>query len=140
MQRCANSGRLMNNRRYWRDQTPASEGANDMGVTEGLAKEMKIESCWRGFAPGPWTSGIDLRDFILRNVSPYYGDESFLVGPSKRTKAVWEKLQPYFVEERKRGVLAADARTPSTLTAHKAGFIDRENEVIVGLQTDEPFK
>jgi formate C-acetyltransferase len=111
-----------------------------MGVTEGLAKDMKIESCWRGFAPGPWTAGIDLRDFILRNVSPYYGDESFLVGPSERTKAVWDKLQPYFVEERKRGVLAADARTPSTLTAHKAGFIDRENEVIVGLQTDEPFK
>jgi Pyruvate-formate lyase len=53
---------------------------------------------------------------------------------------VWEKLQPYFSEERKKGVLAVDAKTPSTLLAHKAGYIDRANEVIVGLQTDAPFK
>jgi formate C-acetyltransferase len=62
------------------------------------------------------------------------------VGPSKRTKAVWAKLQPFFQDERKRGVLAVDAKTPSTMLAHKAGYIDRDNEVIVGLQTDEPFK
>ena len=59
---------------------------------------------------------------------------------SKRTKAVWAKLQPYFKDEQKKGVLAVDAKTPSTLLAHKAGYIDRENEVIVGLQTDQPFK
>jgi formate C-acetyltransferase len=81
-----------------------------------------------------------VRDFIIRNVAPYQGDESFLVGPSERTKAVWGKLQPYFQAERKKGVLAVDAKTPSTLLAHKAGYIDRANEVIVGLQTDEPFK
>src|SRR5262249_9077442 len=60
--------------------------------------------------------------------------------PAKRRKAVEEKLQDYFKEERKKGVLAVDAHTPSTMLAHKAGYIDRENEVIVGLQTDQPFK
>ena len=81
-----------------------------------------------------------MRDFIVRNVTPYAGDEKFLTGPSKRTKAVWDKLQPYFQEERKKGVLAVDAKTPSTLLAHKPGYIDRDNELIVGLQTDQPFK
>jgi formate C-acetyltransferase len=98
------------------------------------------KDCWRQFARGPWISTIDVRDFIIHNVASYAGDESFLVGPSKRTKAVWEKLQPYFREERRKGVLAVDARTPSTLLAHKAGYVDEDNEVIVGLQTDEPFK
>ena len=85
-------------------------------------------------------TSINVRDFIVRNVTPYSGDEKFLTGPSKRTKAVWDKLQPYFQEERKKGVLAVDAKAPSTLLAHKPGYIDRDNEVIVGLQTDQPFK
>jgi len=59
---------------------------------------------------------------------------------SQRTKAVWAKLQPYFTDERKKGVLAVDAKNPSTLLAHEAGYIDRDNEIIVGLQTDQPFK
>ena len=71
---------------------------------------------------------------------PYAGDEKFLKGPSQRTKSVWEKLQPYFQAERKKGVLAVDAQHPSTLLAHEAGYIDRSNEIIVGLQTDQPFK
>ena len=66
--------------------------------------------------------------------------KSFLAAPSKRTKEVWAKLQPFFKEEQKKGVLAVDTKTPSTLLAHKAGYIDRENEIIVGLQTDQPFK
>jgi formate C-acetyltransferase len=110
---------------------------------EGSARrsaDRKEEHCWREFVPGPWKSTIDVRDFIVRNVVPHAGDETFLVAPSRRTKAVWEKLQPYFQEERRKGVLAVDARTPSALLAHKAGYIDEENEVIVGLQTDEPFK
>src|SRR3954469_25151867 len=100
----------------------------------------KTDPCWRDFVQGPWSATIDVRDFIIRNVVPYTGGETFLVGPSRRTKAVWQKLQPYFQEERKKGVLAVDARTPSTLMAHSAGYIDRDNEVIVGLQTDQPFK
>ena len=89
---------------------------------------------------GGWCDTIDVRDFIIKNVAPYDGDEKFLAAASRRTKAVWSKLQPYFQEERKKGVLAVDARTPSTMLAHKAGYIDRDNEVIVGLQTDQPFK
>jgi formate C-acetyltransferase len=107
---------------------------------EGTAARPKEEYSWRDFKPGQWRSAIDVRDFIVGNVTPYPGDEKFLAGPSKRTKAVWDKLQPYFQQERTKGVLAVDAHTPSTLLAHKAGYIDRDNEVIVGLQTDQPFK
>jgi formate C-acetyltransferase len=96
--------------------------------------------CWRGFADGRWQQAIDVRDFVIRNVTSYTGDESFLVGPTARTQAVWAKLQPYFQEEQRKGVLDVDATTPSTLLAHEAGWIDRDNEVIVGLQTDKPFR
>ena len=105
-----------------------------------LKKRQADVDCWRGFKSGHWQNAIDVRDFIVRNVTPYSGDNRFLAGPSKRTKAVWDKLQPYFQEERKKGVLAVDAKAPSTMLAHKPGYIDRENEVIVGLQTDAPFK
>ena len=111
-----------------------------MEGTVGFSRTAKDEQAWRDFVPGSWRSGVDVRDFIVRNVTPYDGDESFLVAPTQRTKAVWEKLQPYFADERKKGVLAVDAKTPSTMLAHKAGYIDRENEVVVGLQTDQPFK
>ena len=111
-----------------------------MEGTAAISKAAKDQRCWREFQPGDWRSRIDVRDFIVRNATPYAGDETFLAPPSARTKAVWAKLQPYFQEERKKGVLAADAATPSTVTAHKAGYIDRGNEVIVGLQTDQPFK
>jgi formate C-acetyltransferase len=108
--------------------------------TAGTTKDPKNERAWRGFQPGSWCTDIDVRDFIAANVTPYTGDEKFLAGPSQRTKAVWAKLQPYFKDEQKKGVLAVDAKTPSTMLAHKAGYIDRANEVIVGLQTDQPFK
>jgi formate C-acetyltransferase len=111
-----------------------------MKASAAVKKEAKDEGCWRGFKPGDWSTSINVRDFIVRNATPYDGDEKFLAPASKRTKAVWEKLQPYFQAERKKGVLAVDAKNPSTLLAHKAGYIDRENEVVVGLQTDEPFK
>ena len=104
-------------------------------VTDQIRKR-----AWRDFSEGRWESAIDVRDFIQRNVSPYQGDESFLAGPSVRTLAVWEKLRPYFEEERRRGVLDVDAATPSTVIAHAPGWIDQENEVIVGLQTDRPFR
>src|SRR5215470_9167411 len=106
----------------------------------GMPKARKDQPAWRSFRPGSWCDTIDVRDFIAHNVTPYQGDESFLAGPSERTKAVWAKLQPYFRDEQKKGVLAVDAKSPSTLLAHKAGYIDRDNEIIVGLQTDEPFK
>jgi formate C-acetyltransferase len=111
-----------------------------MEATAESSKNLKNEGCWRGFKPGIWCTAIDVRDFVVCNATSYSGDEKFLAGPSQRTKAVWDKLQPYFREEQKKGVLAVDAKTPSTLLAHKAGYIDRDNEVIVGLQTDQPFK
>src|SRR6188768_1162545 len=110
-----------------------------MKGTAALKKDAKTDS-WRAFQPGDWSSSINVRDFIVRNVASYAGDEKFLAAISQRTKAVWAKLQPYFADERKKGVLAVDAQNPSTLLAHKAGYIDRDNEVVVGLQTDEPFK
>src|SRR6202012_4001617 len=105
-----------------------------------LRKETDTGRGWDGFRPGDWQTSINFRDFIVRNVAPYAGNEDFLAGPSQRTKVVWAKLQPYFADERKNGVLAVDAKTPSTMLAHAAGYIDRDNEVVVGLQTDQPFK
>ena len=101
---------------------------------------LRESKAWRGFEPGRWQAAIDVRDFIAGNVTPYHGNESFLVGPSARTTAVWDKLQPYFTEERRKSVLDVDAATPSTVLAHGPGYIDRDNEVIVGLQTDKPFR
>ncbi|MDT3683820.1 MAG: formate C-acetyltransferase [Pseudorhodoplanes sp.] len=100
----------------------------------------KDSDAWRNFKVGDWCRKIDVRDFIVRNAAQYLGDETFLAPASERTQVVWARLQSHFQQERKKGVLAADGKTPSTMTAHKAGYIDRNNEVIVGLQTDEPFK
>ena len=111
-----------------------------MAGPDVVEKNLKVEHCWRGFTPGSWCTTIDVRGFIVLNATPYAGNEDFLAEPTARTLAVWSKLQPYFQEERKKGVLAVDTKTPSTMLAHKAGYIDRANEVIVGLQTDAPFK
>jgi formate C-acetyltransferase len=94
---------------------------------------------WQGFQSGLWTSQINVRDFIQQNVTPYHGDEAFLARPTRRTEALWEKLQALFVEERRKGVLDI-SQIPSSITAHDAGYIDREKEIIVGLQTEAPLK
>jgi len=67
-----------------------------------LANSTKDKGCWRDFKPGNWCNAVDVRDFIVCNVTAYTGDQKFLVGPSKRTKAVWAKLQPFFQDERKK--------------------------------------
>jgi formate C-acetyltransferase len=95
---------------------------------------------WRGFTPGPWLNTIDLRDFIQRNYLPYEGDASFLAGATARTTGIWAKLTAMFPEERAKGVYDVDATTPALITAHKPGYIDKNNELIVGLQTDAPLK
>ncbi|MFI2751941.1 formate C-acetyltransferase [Cellulomonas sp. P22] len=97
-------------------------------------------SAWRTFVAGPWNDGIDVRDFIQRNYTPYTGDASFLAGPTARTTGVWTKLTEMFPEERERGIYDVDAKTPSTITSHAPGYIDQPNELIVGLQTDAPLK
>ena len=76
------------------------------------------------FKPGLWTKEINVRNFIQLNYEPYYGDESFLAGPTKRTTAIWKKLTDLFVEERKKGVLDV-SQIPSSITAHDAGYIDK---------------
>jgi len=93
------------------------------------------------FTPGHWQDEIDVRDFVQRNYTPYTGDAAFLVGPTDRTLAVWDRVAGLMDEERRRGgVLDVDAATPASITAHAPGYIDRDRELIVGLQTDAPLK
>ena len=96
---------------------------------------------WRGFKAGKWQDEINVRDFIQLNYTPYEGDESFLEGPTDRTKAVYAKFDALLKEEQEKGgVLDVDTVTVSSLTAYIPGYLDRENEIIVGLQTDKPLR
>jgi formate C-acetyltransferase len=94
---------------------------------------------WQGLKPGFWQSEINVRDFIQQNYSPYEGNESFLTPATDRTKKILDRLNALFVEERKKGVLDI-SQIPSSILAHGPGYIDRDNEVIVGLQTEAPLK
>ncbi|HQR07162.1 MAG TPA: formate C-acetyltransferase [Gemmatales bacterium] len=99
----------------------------------------KTVLAWQGFKPGLWQKEVNVRDFIQQNYQPYQGDASFLAGATERTKGIWNRLNELFVEERKKGVLDI-SQIPTSITAHDPGYIDREKEVIVGLQTDAPLK
>ena len=93
------------------------------------------------FNDGRWSHRIDVADFVYSNITPYDGDASFLQGPTERTRNLWKKCIEALDEERQNGgVRAIDASTVSTITSHAAGYIDKENELIVGLQTDELLK
>ncbi|MED9890932.1 pyruvate formate lyase family protein, partial [Ruminococcus champanellensis] len=93
------------------------------------------------FKSGIWDKEINLRDFIIQNYTPYEGDDSFLAPPTARTRALWDKVLALLEQERKAGgVLDIDEHTISTITSHKCGYIDKELETIVGLQTDAPLK
>jgi len=102
-------------------------------------KEPDTKEAWRGFKPGLWQRDINVRWFLQQNYTPYDGDGSFLAPATERTKGIWKKLTDLFVEERKKSVLDVSL-IPSSITAHAPGYIDKENEVIVGLQTDAPLK
>ncbi|MFF3110920.1 formate C-acetyltransferase [Kitasatospora sp. NPDC057904] len=97
-------------------------------------------SAWDGFKGGLWRDAIDVRDFVQHNYTPYEGDASFLAGPTDRTLAVWRQITDRFPEERAKGVYDVAFDIPSSITAHAPGYIDRERELIVGLQTDAPLK
>ena len=99
----------------------------------------EVSSPWQGFKTGLWQKQINVRDFIQQNYEPYEGDDSFLAGATARTTNLWNRLNELFVEERKKGVLDISL-IPSSITAHDPGYIDRSNEVIVGLQTEAPLK
>jgi formate C-acetyltransferase len=108
-------------------------------TTRPETKEDPTVRSWRSFRGGLWQSQIDVRDFIQQNYEPYEGDGAFLAGATERTKRIWTRLEELFVEERKKGVLDV-SQVPSSITAHGPGYIDRENELVVGLQTDAPLK
>ena len=95
---------------------------------------------WRGFTGNDWKTRVDVRSFIQANFAPYSGDESFLAPPTARTKKLWEKLSELLVEERKKGVLDISTDKPASITSHGPGYIDKDLEIIVGLQTDAPLK
>ena len=96
---------------------------------------------WTGFNKGGWQKEINVRDFIQANYTPYAGDAKFLANPTEKTKKLWDKvLELYKKENANNGVLDIDSSVASTITSHKAGYIEKDLEEIVGLQTDEPLK
>jgi formate C-acetyltransferase len=92
------------------------------------------------FKKDKWSSMVDVRNFVQTNYKPYDGDDSFLASTTERTKSVWDKVLDLIEEEREKGILDLDAKTPSTITSHGAGYISKDEELIVGLQTDAPLK
>ena len=102
---------------------------------------MKFDA-WDDFEKGDWQSEINVRDFIQRNYTPYEGDSSFLANPTEKTKKLWDEVLELYKQEKAApgGVLDIDTKTVSTVAAHDAGYIDKDLEEIVGLQTDKPLK
>ena len=101
---------------------------------------MKFEQ-WNGFKEGTWTTSVDVRQFIQKNYTPYEGDESFLTNATNKTTKLWNVvLELYKKEKDNGGVLDIDTKTISTITSHKPGYIQKDLEEIVGLQTDAPLK
>ena len=113
--------------------TQVWETSRDLG-------DVPSDDSWRSFRGQVWRDSIDTRRFIQDNYTPYEGDAGFLAGPTGRTKGIWARLTAMFPAERERGVYDVDARTPASITAHAPGYIDRDAELIVGLQTDAPLK
>lgn len=106
-----------------------------METTEAMKK------AWEGFEPGSWSEGIDVRDFIQRNYTPYEGDASFLEGPTDKTLRLWDTLdKKYLAVEREKRVYDVDTKTPADVDAFGPGYISDDDDVIVGLQTDVPLK
>jgi formate C-acetyltransferase len=95
---------------------------------------------WHGFTEGNWTKEVNVRDFIQKNYTPYEGNAEFLTAPTEKTQQLWQKVLELMKQERAKGVLDVDTKVPTSITAHAAGYIDRDLEQIVGLQTDRPLK
>lgn len=104
-------------------------------------EQKEIKKGWRGFVPGLWMEEINVRDFIQRNYQVYEGDDAFLEGPTESTKELWEKVLKLSREEmEKGGVLDMDTEIISGILSHGPGYLEKEQEKIVGFQTDKPFK
>ncbi|KKR25983.1 MAG: formate acetyltransferase, formate C-acetyltransferase, partial [Candidatus Peregrinibacteria bacterium GW2011_GWE2_39_6] len=99
-----------------------------------------LPKAYQSFKPGHWLNTINVHDFIQKNYTPYKGNESFLVGPTRRTQKIWKIVKKLLKKEfKKGGVLSIDTKTPSTITSHKPGYLNKKYESIVGLQTDYPL-
>ena len=97
-------------------------------------------SAWKGFRTGEWRHLVNVRNFIQKNYTPYAGDESFLAPTSERTQKVWDKSHALILEELRKGILDVETDAISGINNFAPGYIDRDNEVIIGLQTDAPLK
>lgn len=97
-------------------------------------------TAWDGFAGTLWKDEINVRDFIQHNYTPYPGDASFLSGPTPRTTALWQQLSELMRTERDKGIVDAETRLPQSILTYGPGYIDKQKEVVVGLQTDAPLK
>ncbi|MDE6583249.1 MAG: formate acetyltransferase, partial [Clostridia bacterium] len=95
---------------------------------------------WKGFKGDKWKESIDVQDFILSNYKEYRGDDKFLCGPSAKTQKVWAKCNTLLKKESKLGLLDVELTTISGINTFAPGYIDKKNEVVVGLQTDQPLK
>jgi formate C-acetyltransferase len=109
-------------------------------MQEKLFKRPEMAEAWAGFRAGRWSETIDVRDFIQQNYTPYYGDESFLAGPTARTAELWRQVDALIQEEVRSQTIKVDLERFSGIDNFAPGYIDRDKEVIVGLQTDEPLK
>jgi len=120
-------------------------GGNNQRTTTDSGKPARpgddpANGAWRGFAAGVWRDGIDVRDFIQHNYTPFAGDDSFLQPPTPRTVRLFGKVEALLLKEQQKGGVLDVSQVPSLITAHGPGYIDRADEVIVGLQTDAPLK
>ncbi|MDR1522057.1 MAG: formate C-acetyltransferase [Streptococcaceae bacterium] len=112
-----------------------------MSTKDKIKNNPIFQEAWKGFNAGKWMTSINTRDFIQKNYTEYSGDEIFLEGPTESTNKLWTKLQELFeIEHKKGGVYDMDNNIPSTLTSHAPGYLIKEEEKIIGLQTDEPLK
>ena len=104
--------------------------------------EKNWNSNWDGFKPGRWNrTSVNVRNFIQENYTPYEGDDSFLAGATENTKQLWEELMELFKKERENGgTLDVDTKTVSAIDAYAPGYINKDKETVVGLQTDAPLK
>ncbi|PQD94069.1 formate acetyltransferase [Pradoshia eiseniae] len=101
----------------------------------------KVKDAWRGFAGGDWQKEVNTRDFIMKNITPYTGNDEFLEGPTEATKELWKQVMDLTKQEREAGgVLDLDSTIVSTITSHGPGYLNKDLETIVGFQTDKPFK
>ncbi len=95
---------------------------------------------WQGFNIGNWSEKIDVRNFVQKNYTVYEGDKSFLASPTEKTKKLWKEAETLIIEEIKKGVMDVEINEISGINNFKPGYLDKENEIIVGFQADAPLK